>query len=104
MYVVTGEKTYLLTDYCPRRKYILAKFTDGNGNEWWQLAYMWGYWTYYLNRLGYSESGWPQIRGPMLFDNADAAMQHLERERDWRDQEKRSREISVEFINKTGAS
>jgi hypothetical protein len=43
MYVVTGEKSYLLTDYRPTRKYVLAQLTDGNGKRWWQLAYRWGF-------------------------------------------------------------
>lgn len=98
MYVVTGEKSYLLTDYNPDRKYILAKFTDGNGKQWWQLAYRWGFWTYWLNRMGYFESGTKYIRGPMTFDSLEAAQCHLQREGEWLDRQAKSQEISVEFV------
>jgi hypothetical protein len=100
MYVITGDKSYLATDYCPSRKYTLAKFTDGNGKQWWQLAYQWGWWTCYLNCLGFHDSG-PASRSPMEFDTSEAARRHLEREREWLDRDERSRSISVEFENLT---
>ena len=96
MFIFTGEKSYLSTDYCPSRKYMLARFVDGNGNKWWQLAYRWGFWTYYLNQLGHHDSG-SCVRGPMTFDTADEARQHLEREAEWLDQMAKSQEISVDF-------
>jgi hypothetical protein len=98
MDVVTGEKSYLLTDYCPRRKYALAKFTDGNGKQWWQLAYRWGWWTFYLNRLTRFASGCTGVRHPMMFDTPDKAKEHLAWERDEIDREAKSQDISVEFV------
>jgi hypothetical protein len=98
MYVVTGEKTYLLTDYRPTRKYVLAQLTDGNGKRWWQLAYRWGFWTYYLRSLRASDlggyHGWP-----LAFDSPDAARQHLADEQAWLDHRARSKSVTVEFAN-----
>jgi hypothetical protein len=98
MDVVTGEKSYLLTDYCPSRKYTLAKFMDGNGKQWWQLAYRWGWWTYYLNRLTRFESGSAGVRHPMVFDTPEEAKEHLAWERDEIDRVAKSQDISVEFV------
>jgi len=96
MYVVTGEKSCLWTDYCPTRKYFIVKFTDGNGEQWWQLAYRWGWWTYYLQRLREYYSG--TVYGtPLTFDSLDAAKQHLEEERAWLDRETRSRQVTEEI-------
>ena len=83
MYVVTGEKSYLLTDYRPFRKYTPTKFTDSNGRQWWQLAYRWWWWTCYLNRLGYFDNGSTYVRGPMTFDTPEEARRHVEREDEW---------------------
>ena len=98
MDIVTGEKSYLLTDYRPSRKYTLAKFTDGNGKQWWQLAYRWWWWTYYLNRLARFESGCTGVRNPMMFDTAHEARRHLEREAEWLDRDAKSKSILVEFV------
>jgi len=99
MDIVTGEKSYLLTDYCPSRRYTLAKFTDGNGKQWWQLACRWGWWTFYLNRLTRFESGSTGVRHPLMFNTPEEAKEHLEWERDEIDREEKSQSISVEFVN-----
>ncbi|NDD52351.1 hypothetical protein EBZ39_00465 [bacterium] len=97
MYVVTGEKSYLWTDYCPTRKYFFVKFTDGNGKEWWQVAYRWLFWTCYLKRLREYFSG--SVRGePMTFKSLGAAKCHLQEERMWLDRQERSKQISVEIV------
>lgn len=88
----------MITDYNANRKYMLAKFTDGNGKQWWQLAYRWGWWTYYLNRLARFESGSTGVLEPIMFDTSDEARRHLEREAEWLDQTAKSQEISVEFM------
>ena len=98
MYVFTGEKSYLRTDWEPGRKYTLAKFTDGDGKQWWQLAYRWGFWTCYLNDLQEFDSGSICPVGPMEFDSAEQAMRHLDRERKWHDAQSRSQKVSVEFV------
>lgn len=98
MKVYTGEKSCLFTDWKPWRKYTLAKFTDGNGEQWWQLAYRWGLWTHYLNRLREYDSGAILADGPLEFDSAEQAMTHLDREQEWLDRETRSQQISVEFV------
>jgi hypothetical protein len=97
MYVVTGEKSYLWTDYCPTRKYFFVKFTDGNGEQWWKIAYRWGWWTCYLKRLCEHYSG--SVTGSaMTFDSIDAAKRHLEKERAWLERETRSKQVSVEIV------
>jgi hypothetical protein len=97
MYVVTGEKSCLWTDYCPTRKYFVVKFTDGNGKEWYQLAYRWGWWTYYLRRLRVYFSG--SVGGsPMTFDSLDEANLHLEKERAWLERETRSKQIFTKIV------
>ena len=97
MYVLTGEKSYLWTDYCPARKYFFVKFTDGNGKQWWKIAYRWACWTYYLNQLcehwGGSSSG-----SPMEFDSLDEAKRHLEKEREWFEHHNKSNQVSVEIV------
>lgn len=98
MKVVTGEKSYLHTDWKPGRKYTLARFTDGNGEQWWQLAYRWGFWTYFLSRLREYDSGTILADGPLTFDSAEQAMAHLGREQEWLDRRARSQQVSVEFV------
>ncbi len=97
MYVVTGEKSYLWTDYCPTRKYFFVKFTDGNGKEWWQIAYRWGWWTYYLKSLREYASG-TVYTDALTFDSLDAAKQHLEKERAYCERETKSRQITFEIV------
>jgi len=96
MDVATGEKSYLLTDYCPSRRYTLAKFTDGNGRQWWQLAYRWGWWTFYLLRLTRHADTGPTGE-PMTFKTPEHARKHLELERDEIRRVAKSQDISVEF-------
>lgn len=97
MYVYTGEKSYLWTDYSAARKYFLVKFEDGNGEQWWQLAYRWGFWTYYLQSLRHSgECG--RVGSPLAFDCPATARQHLADERDWLERQEKSRQVSTEIV------
>jgi hypothetical protein len=97
MYVLTGEKSYLWTDYCPTRKYLFVKFTDGNGKQCWKIAYRWGWWTCYLKRLC-EHCGGGVTGSPMAFDSIDEAKWHLKIEREWPERETRSKQVSVEIV------
>ena len=97
MYIAAGEKTYLLTDYCPTRKYSIVRFTDGNGKQWYQLEYRWLFWTFYLLRLTRHADTGPTGK-PMEFKSLEDAQQHLERERKYVDREERSHQVVSEIV------
>lgn len=96
MYVVTGEKSYLLTDYSPSRRYYVVRLFDGNGKEWFQLAYRWLGLSFYLQSLRQTDYG--TYGDPMEFESAEKARRHLECERSWLDREQKSRMVWVEEI------
>lgn len=99
MYVVTGEKSYLLTDYSPSRRYYVVRFTDGNGQQWFQLAYRWLFWTFYLHDLKQTDYG--TYKYPLKFESVAQALLHLDKERCWLDRQEKSRIISVEIVRIT---
>lgn len=96
MYLVTGEKSYLLTDYCPSRKYSVIKFTDGNGKQWFQLAYRWGFWTYYLQSL--RETDYGTYGSPLRFDTGEEAVAHIKEEREWLDRQQKASQVVFEVV------
>ena len=96
MYVVTGEKSYLLTDYCPLRKYSVVKFTDGNGKQWFQLAYRWGFWTYYLQNVRQTDYG--PYRYSLQFDTEEQAVLHIKKEREWLDRQQKTSQVFSEVV------
>lgn len=96
MYIVTGEKSYLLTDYCPSRKYAVVRFTNGNGEQWCQLGYKWLFRTFYLQSL--RETDYGTYGDPLEFDTAEHAAAHLDRERTWADNAHRENTITVEKV------
>lgn len=96
MYCVTGEKSYLLTDYRPSRKYSVVKFTDGNGKQWFQLAYRWGFWTYYLQSL--RETDYGTHGAPLQFYTEKEAVAHIKRERKWLDRQQKASQIVYEVV------
>lgn len=96
MYRVTGDKSYLLTDYCPSREYSVVKFTDGNGEQWFQLAYRWGLWTFWLQSLRQTDYG---THGkPLAFDTAEQAVNHIREEREWLARQENSRRVREEVV------
>lgn len=97
MYCVTGDKSYLLTDYCPSRKYAVVKLTDGNGKRWFQLGYRWGLWTFYLKSLRETDYG---IYGePLQFDSQEQAVAHVKEEREWLDRQENSLNVIEEVVS-----
>lgn len=96
MYEVLGEKSYLSTDYCPSRDYFVVELTDGNGREWYQLAYR-GWWGLrWLNSIGHTDYG--DSFSPMTFDSEDAARSHIVREREWMDRKNRAERVTARVI------
>jgi len=96
MYRVLGEKSYLLTDYSPSREYSVVKLTDGNGKQWFQLAYRWGFWTFYLQSLRKTEYG--TNGSPLQFDSMEQAVDHVTAEREWLARQERSRQVCEEIV------
>lgn len=96
MYCVTGEKSYLLTDYHPSRKYTIVKFTDGNGKQWFQLAYRWGFWTCYMQSIRQTFCG--TIKTPLQFYTAESAATHIKEEREWLDRQQKASQIVYEVV------
>lgn len=97
MYVVTGDKSYLLTDYCPSRKYAVVRFTNGNGEQWYQLAYQWLFGTYYLQSL--RETDYGKYGHPLTFESSEKAIVHIEREREWLENQRRINTVTAELVN-----
>jgi hypothetical protein len=104
MFVVTGDKSYLFTDYCPSRRYFVVEFTNGSGERWYQLAYNWGFWTWYLSHMQWrgldlnNEAYGDRTGTPLEFDSEDKARRHLERERAWLDQRERDHRVTSRVI------
>ena len=96
MHCVTGDKSYLLTDYCHTRKYSVIRFTDGNARQWFQLAYRWGFWTYYLQSLRRTDYG--TCGEPLQFDTEDEAMTHIKNERRFLDRQQKASQIFFEVV------
>ena len=96
MYCVTGEKSYLLTDYCPSRKYSVVEFTDGLGKQWFQLAYRWVFWVFYLQAL--RETDYGMYGQPLQFDTKEKAVTHIKKERHWLDQQHKASQVFSEVV------
>lgn len=96
MYRVTGDKSYLLTDYCPSREYSVVKFTDGNGKQWFQLAYRWGFWTFWLQTLRRTE--YSTLGCPLRFASAEDAVDHIKEEREWLARQENSLRVTEEVV------
>jgi hypothetical protein len=104
MFVVTGDKSYLFTDYCPSRTYFVVEFTNGNGEKWFQLAYNWGFWTWYLSHMRYGGVDWcgepygERTGKPLEFDSEEKARHHLEREKAWLERRERDHRVTARVI------
>ena len=104
MFIVTGDKSYLFTDYCPLRKYFVVEFTNGNDEKWFQLAYNWGFWTWYLSHMRLDRIDWcnepcgERTGNPLTFDSEEKARHHLKRERAWFGQRERSNQVTARVI------
>jgi hypothetical protein len=96
MYITTGEKSYLLTDYRPSRKYFVVKFTDGNGEQWFQLGYRWGLWTFYMQSLRKTDYG--TYKSPLQFNSAEKAAEHIRAEHKWLDRQEKSGQVVAEVV------
>lgn len=96
MYCITGDKSYLLTDYCPCRKYFVVRFTDGNGKRWFQLAYRWGFWTYYLQSMRHTDYG--TYGEPLQFDAEEQAVAHINEESEWLRRQQKASQIFFEVV------
>jgi hypothetical protein len=85
------------TDYSPKRKYFVVKLTDGNDRQWWRLAYRWGLWTFYLQRVFESGIG-GTFTVPFEFGSFESAKAHLESEQKWIEHERRRKQVRIEVV------
>ena len=96
MYEILTEKSYLSTDYCPSRDYAVVELQDGNGRQWYQLAYRGWLGLRWLNSIRHTDYG--DSKSPLKFASEDAAREHIARECDWQDRQNRAKRVTARVI------
>lgn len=97
MYETLGEKSYLSTDYCPSRDYSVVELQDGNGRQWYQLAYRGWLGLRWLNSIRHTDYG--DSKSPMTFDSEDAAREHIARECEWLERKNCAKRVTARVIH-----